>query len=166
MSAKGTACILGEGGVLEGTCALGPSQDVHTRMGICMNLGHLGERVVISRALDPTAGPWGRALGAGSGAQAGQGCGVAQGRAVWPGAMRHLRSWGLTAAWLPQSHQQCPGQGDGGPGAEPRQLQPAAAEGGAGGAQLRHGRGREVRVCKDAGRPGGVHACVRAGGCR
>lgn len=70
MSAKGTACILGEGGVLEGTCALGPSQDVHTRMGICMNLGHLGERAVISRALDPTAGPGGRALGAGSGAQA------------------------------------------------------------------------------------------------
>lgn len=58
-----------------------------TRMGICMNLEHLGERVVISQALDPTTGPWGRArqqgpLGVGSGAQLDRA--AARPRATWP----------------------------------------------------------------------------------
>ncbi|XP_073086303.1 rhophilin-1 isoform X6 [Manis javanica] len=42
---------------------------------------------------------------------------------------------------LPQSHQQCPGQRDSGLGAELCQLQPAAAEGGAAGAQQQRGCG-------------------------
>ncbi|XP_057353683.1 rhophilin-1 isoform X6 [Manis pentadactyla] len=42
---------------------------------------------------------------------------------------------------LPQSHQQRPGQRDSGLGAELCQLQPAAAEGGAAGAQQQRGRG-------------------------
>lgn len=55
---------------------------------------------------------------------------------VWGTGLRSAcRARASPQTGLPQSHQQRPGQGDGGARAELRQLQPAAAEGGAGGTQ-------------------------------
>ena len=92
--------------------------------------------------------PWGLGPGARhSGAQAGTGA-AARPRGAWSSCRAGLQ---LSLASLPQSHQQRLGQGDSGPGAELRQLQSAAAEGGAGGAQRQCGGGPaggvRVRMC-------------------